>query len=118
MNELQADYRTKIFGNLLQAVEKHALGQGIEVRRDDATSQYQFAANKSSPRKASCTVALLPDQPTFQAHFGYGTGGLSLSAIAFNVSRNDARVTVPAATRVFPNVDEAAQWLITLLCQS
>ena len=59
---------------------------------------------------AVCTVTLLPQDETFQAHFAFPN--LSVSAISFQIGDSDALPRGPASLRVFRAADQAARWLL------
>jgi hypothetical protein len=107
-----AEYRKNIFNNLFAAVQAYAVPEEIEVAK---TGDAEFQAKKLSAPKGDCAVELLDDGRTFSAGFGWAIGARSISPITFNVSEEDASVTVPAAMHVFQDVSQAAQWLIDTL---
>jgi len=61
----------------------------------------------------ACTVIMLSQEPTFQARFVFAT--TSVHAISFTIGGEAVSQTVPAATKSFSSIDEAAQWLLEFL---
>jgi hypothetical protein len=100
----------QICEDLIEAVEKHGLSQ-VEVTRGEG-DDFTVRSLTRSP-VASCTVALLAHEPTFHVNFDLGV--VSMNALTFNVSESDAHRVAPSASKVFPNVDEAARWLVKVL---
>jgi hypothetical protein len=110
--EADAAYRQEIFENLYHCIEKHARGGEIEVAKGDGT---EFTVKRLSTPVATCTVELLPDEPSFQVHFEFCSPSFTFSNVAFTVSERDYDHLGIKTLRHFASVDDAANWLINSL---
>lgn len=77
----------------------------FEVSLDSA----EFRIEKHGGR-AVCTVVIMPDQLTFQAHFAFTN--MSLGGLSFQIAAGQPDAP---AMRTFANIDEAARWLLESL---
>ena len=100
----------QIFEDLIEAVEKHGVNQ-VEVTRGEANDFRMRSLTRS--RLASCIVTMLEHEPTFHVNFDLAVP--SMSGLIFDVSESDAHRVAQSATKIFPNVDEAARWLLRTL---
>ena len=100
----------QICEELIQSVGKHGVNH-VEVGRGDG-NDFTVRSISRSPM-TRCIVTLLDYEPTFHVNFDLAVP--AINGVTFNVSGSDAHSVAPSASRVFPNVDEAAQWLLKLL---
>lgn len=100
----------QICEELIEAVETHGVNQ-VEVTRGEA-NDFTVRSLTRSPL-TSCTVTMLDHAPTFQVNFNLAVP--PIAGFTFRVSESDARRVAPSASRVFPNMDEAARWLLKIL---
>jgi hypothetical protein len=100
----------QICDELIQAVEKQGVSQ-VEVTRGKS-NDFTMRSLTRSPM-AQCTVTLLDHQPKFRVNFDLADP--ALSGVTFSVSESDAVLVAHSASRVFPNLDDAAQWLVKIL---
>ena len=63
--------------------------------------------------RVSCTVVMLPDEPTFQAHFTFPA--MSVRAVSFTIGEEAGDETVPPPTLRFVDIEEATTWLLEFL---
>jgi hypothetical protein len=100
----------QIFEDLIEAVERQGVNQ-VEVTRAEANDFRMRSLTRS--RVANCTVTIFEHEPTF--HVNFNLAAPSMRGLTFHVSESDAHRVAPSASKVFPNVDEAARWLLKIL---
>jgi len=100
----------QICDELIQAVEKQGLNQ-VEVTRGKS-NDFTMRSLTRSPL-ARCTVTLLDHQSTF--HINFDLAVPPINGVTFHVSESDAVDVAHSTSWVFPNLDEAAQWLVKIL---
>jgi len=108
--ESDGAYRREIFENLLDAVKTHARVGEIEIAKGDGG---EFTMKLLGVSPATCTVELLPCEPSFQVHFSRPQ--FSLNNVSFTVSDRDYDHLRIKTTRCFAGADEASTWLIESL---
>ena len=83
----------------------------VDLARGDGNNFTVRSISKSPV--ARCTVTLLDCELT--SHINFDLAVPAIDGVTFTVSGSDAHSVAQSASRVFPNVDEGAQWLLKLL---